>query len=756
MKHKLLILFLAIASIGFAQSGLNLDGFYSSFNNYQYQNCIEYMGAFTEQSQGKDRLIWFLNNGVANSYAGNYEQSNEYFSQAQNYFNEIKINMANEALAYMLNPTKREYRGEDVELLMTYYFKTYNFLHLNDHQSALQELNNMESALNALLTEAMEKDNGLNKVALIYLLRGLIYDADADYENAYTNYHQAYDVYKYIYTGQLQMPGQLKKDLVRTAKLANASSDLAQFESEFGMTYEEVKEPGNLVVFWQNGLGPEKEQSVLNFSLSTQGGGIRFTNQVTGESFPAAATAVAGAATLLSRGGSVKMAYPNYIQRPEVFTEGQLLYNNTSIKLEPIEDVNAQAIKSLQTRKNKEMSEMLTRFAVKQLGKAGAKKLVGKGLDQLGLGSLKGLADKGVDAAANATEKADTRYWGTLPNTIYYTRISLPAGEQALVLKATGQGTMPKEVNQIVECAPGKTSFVWFNTHESREASAMPVNYLASGNTYNAAPTNTAANNSAALLLGSNLVASSGALNTYSSASVSSELSQPLPELAFKEYSQHLKQGKSFYSQVSGNPKELKHGFRMMGREYLVENYYIAENQISPIDEKVYLEVKFNTNVRRKIAAIKDLQTNIVDLIWVDLKSSLYPNLTKNASEANYKVVVDVNKVTARNNHFILYLSGVVPAYSGFPSGFPKYSIQYNASLYDKNNQMLGSSSINESKQSVMFGLYSFSKQIGRARYKNNNPAKTNPMESVMRDALGKTKTELYQIHMNQTQSSLK
>jgi hypothetical protein len=759
MKNKLLILFLAIVNIGYAQSGLDLSGFYSSFNNYQYQNCVEYMGAFTEQSEGKDRLIWFLNNGVTHSYAGNYEQSNAYFTQAQNYFNEIKINMGNEALAYMLNPTKREYRGEDVELLMTYYFKAYNYLHLNNYQSALQELDNMESTLNGLLTEAMEKDNGLNKIALIYLMRGLIYDADADYENAYTNYHQAYEVYKYIYAGQLQMPEQLKKDLVRTAKLTNASNDLAQFESEFGLTYEAVKDPGNVIVFWQNGLGPEKEASVLNFSLNTQGGGMRFTNQVTGESFPAAATAVAGAATLLSRGGSVRMAYPNYIQRAEIFTDGQLMYGNTSVKLEAIEDVNALAIKSLQTRKNKEMSEMLTRFAVKQLGKAGAKKLLGKGLDQLGLGSLKGLADKGLDAAANATEKADTRHWGTLPNTIYYTRLSLPDGEQALILKTTGQGSMPKEVNQIVDCIPDKTSFVWFNTHESRLASAIPTQQVASTNPYalnTVTPVSNTYSNNASTYGALSMGNTSEGLNNYSISEVSLDLSQPLPILTPREYMNHLRTEKSYYTQVlDGYPKELKHGFQMNGKEYLTADYYIAENQIGSIDDRVYLEVRFNTNTRKKIIAIQDLSVHVREIIWADLKSSLYPNLTTDPNEADYKLVVEVNDLVARNNHFIIFVYGFIPVYLGLPSGFPKFTIQYNASLYTADNQQIGNTNARDSKQKVMLGLYNFSKQIGRARFKNN-PLKTNPMEDVMRNTMGKTKTDLYRIHMNQGQSTLK
>jgi hypothetical protein len=729
----------------YAQSGLNLDGFYASFNNYQYQNCIDYMNAFTEHREGIDRLIWLLNNGVVNSYAGNYDLSNEYFTQAQHYFDEIKLNMGNEALSYMLNPTKREYRGEDVELLMIQYYKVFNYLYLSDKSMALTELDKMESILNGLLAEGMDKDNGLNKIALIYLLKGLIYDTEADYQQAFSNFHQAYDCYTYNYTNVMEVPTPLKKDLVRTAFLANATNQLEKFESEFGFTYDQIKEAGNIIAFWNNGLGPVKEELTLNFSMSTQGGGIRFVNHSTGENFPLAASAVAGAATLLSKGGSVKMAYPQYYKRSEFFDNGTILVDNNTYQLAPCEDVNSLSIKSLQARKNKEMAEMLTRFAVKQAGKAGAKKLLGKGLDQVGLGSLKGLADKGLDAAAKATEKADLRHWGTLPNSIYYTRFSLSPGLNNITFQASGQGNKTKELVHQLNVDAEKNHFIWFNTHEHHSPTAPPSNLMASAN-----PNQNLQNPGYALaqVSNSNPYQVNATAANLTTETFQNDLSQPLPELTTREYLNHLKQKEKYYSQVTGSsPKELKHGFRMARKEYLTANYFIEENQITPIADKVYIEIKFNTKVRKKIIAIQDLSSHIQELIRTDLRASLYPNLTNNMNEADYKLLIEINDVVARNNHFIMYVYGVLPAYTGLPTGFPKYSIQYNASLYNSSNQLLGSSQISDSKQSVIFGLYRFSKQIGRARFKNN-PQKTNPMEEVMRNTLGEVKQEIYRSHM--------
>ncbi|MGE4287339.1 MAG: hypothetical protein AB7E36_01525 [Salinivirgaceae bacterium] len=745
MRKKLLYLLMLAPMAIYAQSGLNLDGFYTSFNKYQYQNCIDYMNAFIEHREGKDRLIWLLNNGVVNSYAGNYELSNEYFTQAQHYFDEIKLNMGNEALAYMLNPTKREYRGEDAELLMTHYYKVFNYLYLNDKAKALTELDKMDSILNSLLEEGMDKDKGLNKIALIYLLKGLIYDTEADYQNAFSNYYQAYDCYSYNYKSIIDLPSPLKKDLIRTAFLTNATNELDKFESEFGITYEQIEEAGNIIAFWNNGLGPVKKELTLNFSMSTQGGGIRFVNHSTGESFPLAATAVAGAASLLSKGGSVKMAYPQYYKRSEFFDRGTIVVDNNTYPLTHCEDVNTLAIKSLQARKNKEMAEMLTRFAVKQAGKAGAKKLLGKGLEQVGLSSLKGLADKGLDAAAKATEKADLRHWGTLPNSIYYTRFKLSPGINNITFQASVQGNQTRELIQQVNVEAGNSQFIWFNTHEHHQPTALPSNLVASAN-----PNQNLQNPGYALAQASNS-------NPYqvnaTPASPTTEpfhndLSQPLPELTTREYLNHLKHKEIYYSQVIGNaPKELKHGFRMGGKELLTANYYIDEKQITPIDDKVYLDIKFNTKVRKKIIAIQDLSSHIQELIRTDLRASLYPNLTNNINEADYRLLIEINDVVARNNHFIMYLYGVIPAYTGLPTGFPKYSIQYNARLYNTNNQLLGSSQTNDSKQSVMFGLYRFSKQIGRARNKNN-PLKTNPMEEVMRNTMGQIKQDIYRGHM--------
>ena len=70
-------------------------------------------------------------------------------------------------------------------------------------------------------------------------------------------------------------PLQLKYDLLRMASLCGFTSELRQYETEFGLTYqpEPIPENGELILFWLNGLGPVKSERSLEF-VKQKGEGV--------------------------------------------------------------------------------------------------------------------------------------------------------------------------------------------------------------------------------------------------------------------------------------------------------------------------------------------------------------------------------------------------------------------------------------------------------------------------------------------------
>jgi len=110
----------------------------------------------------------------------------------------------------------------------------------------------------------------------------------------------------------------------------------------------------------------------------------------------------------------IKVVFPKYVERPLLYKSGTISYNNKTIELSKIEDLNAISFKVLEERMLLEFAKSLGRVALKQAAAA----QVGK--DNEGLGMA-------LSLLASATESADTRNWQTLPHSIYYTRIFVDA-----------------------------------------------------------------------------------------------------------------------------------------------------------------------------------------------------------------------------------------------------------------------------------------------------------------------------------------
>lgn len=65
----------------------------------------------------------------------------------------------------------------------------------------------------------------------MHTLMGIIYESDHDYNNAFIAYRNAVDVYENEYKQlfQVDVPEQLKRDLVRTARLSGLDEEAMHF-----------------------------------------------------------------------------------------------------------------------------------------------------------------------------------------------------------------------------------------------------------------------------------------------------------------------------------------------------------------------------------------------------------------------------------------------------------------------------------------------------------------------------------------------
>lgn len=391
---------------------------------------------------GKNRVLQNFNMGWVEFARGNYEESLKQLEKADLYIEDYQKNYGSEALALLTNPNVKPYAPEDPEKVMVNYYKALDYLMLGNKESALVEARKITQKLYDLNDKYKNRKNRYADDAFAHILIGLIYDASNDVNNAFIAYRNAVRVYDSIFTKQfdIQIPDQLKEDLLRTAYLNGFKDELDFYSRKFNMNY--LHKPfsgGSLVFIWENGMGPVKgEWSAMFSKVNSSDGFFHFQNDELGMSFPFS-TGSLGASdrSAFSDLSVFRVAFPRYLERKPVYKSASLRLGNSRYELQKAQDCNAILFKTLEDRMLREFGTSLLRLATKKAMEAALKS-----------------KDKNAGAILSivnaVTEQADTRNWQTLPYEISYVRIPLPAGNQSIKLELQslqGNKEIPLEVN---------------------------------------------------------------------------------------------------------------------------------------------------------------------------------------------------------------------------------------------------------------------------------------------------------------------
>lgn len=428
--------------------------FNKRFEQGQLEEAASVLDQNKKASRSKTRFLYYANQGVVEHLLGNYEESNQWLEQAYIFGEDYSTNYLNFAASYFLNPNLIVYPGEDHEHLMLLYYKTLNFLKMENYESALVECRRLNQRLYEL-GDKYTSENKYQKDAFIHNLMGIVYDASGDYNNAFIAYRNSYEIYEGEFKEMfgLSAPDQLKRDLIRTGSLAGFPEDVDKYEEEFEMTFDPTQsEGGELVFFWHNGLSPIKDQWSINFVIvEGSGGQVFFENEQLGLNFPFFYDPGDGDADITDLKG-LRVAFPKYVERPPFFTYADIKMDDRYYTLEKAEDLNAIAFKTLNQRMLEELGKGLLRVAIKKAVEKQVRK------ENEALGFL-------VGAFNFASEQADTRNWQTMPHTIYYSRIPLKEGENKIELFTEGRSKKSQFFTFTGE--KGKTQFQTYQSLES-------------------------------------------------------------------------------------------------------------------------------------------------------------------------------------------------------------------------------------------------------------------------------------------------
>lgn len=448
----------------------------SDLKSNDYINSLENIDSNKYLSKQKNRLLYLLEKGKLEHLNSNFSISNKYFEEARQVLESRERNLGSKALALVTNPEAKPYSAEDFEKTTLYYYKALNFFKLGEYDNALVEAKRINIELNRLNDKYKKKKNKYSEDAFSHIIQGVIYEAQNDINNAFIAYRNAAKLYMNDsgYFG-ISIPNQLKEDLLRTAKVLGFNDELTKYQRLFSIDEIPTIPEKSVIFFWENGLGPYKDQTKITLSnIGSDLGLGSYQNEEYGIVIPIPI----GGYT-----GITSVAIPKYKERGTFYNSAELVSINGYKPLEPVQNYFQIAQQCLKDRIGREIGETILRVATKKAASKGAGVLS----DVLGGGWFgKKLTKVGVDAIGAALEKADTRNWQTLPNTIFYTRIPVEKDESSIKLKLyEDSGFSEKEFYLNESRHLEVINFVSFNKVNDDIKNQPELNTKLSGNNFN-------------------------------------------------------------------------------------------------------------------------------------------------------------------------------------------------------------------------------------------------------------------------------
>jgi len=442
-KTAAMLLLAGLYSCGTYNTKTNIE---ADLYNGQFDKAIEGIDHNSFLLKDRNRLLYLMEKGKIEHLRGNYRASNILFEKAYIMIDDkITTNVGQAVAGKLTNPMALPYKGEDFEKVTIHYYMALNYFHLGLPNEALVEAKRIDIKLLELNEKYKDNKNKYSRDAFSQILEGIIYESTGDINNAFIAYRNAAQIYddgggKFF---GVPTPDQLKKDLIRTAKLMGFEDDYNTYVKKYNMpdylpkktdkdgTTVQPDPPvpsGEAVIFWENGLAPAKDQIVLTFSAADHWFYTSYMEDGVLHDIILPVPIGFNAGTVNA------IAIPKYRTRQSFYNKAVVISNGNELPLEVGQDFNSIAKQCLKDRMLREIVEVVTRFASKKAASAGLAAL-GKGL----LGDDgEDIFRLGGDIAGAVTEKADTRNWQSLPSTISYIRVPLVEGQTEYIIKKYG------------------------------------------------------------------------------------------------------------------------------------------------------------------------------------------------------------------------------------------------------------------------------------------------------------------------------
>lgn len=387
----------------------------------------------------RNLLLYYFEKGKVLYLNGEYELSNTFLNKADAFIEENKKYIGGKVLGVLLNPETETYTGEDFENVAIHYYKALNYIFLNKFDEALVEAKRINLKLQEINdTYPIGKKNRYSSDGFALNIQGILYEASGDINNAFISYRNAVDLYlanEGSFFGT-PLPEQLKNDVLRTASSLGFTNELERYEKLLKTTYVPITEKteGELILFWENGLVPYKDQTLYNFTVlpGNSDGVVSIYNEDLGLTLPIPVDTGNDRKKDFSDIETFSVAFPKYIKRNPYYSNATAIKDSIRLNFQLAQNYEEVAFKTLKDRTLREIGKAAIRLGTKKI----SEHLLRNENEDLG-------AALGIFNAF--TEHADTRNWQSLPQHIYYARIPLKEGENTISISLTTPNGVSKE-----------------------------------------------------------------------------------------------------------------------------------------------------------------------------------------------------------------------------------------------------------------------------------------------------------------------
>lgn len=373
-----------------------------SYASGDYTSTARFIESLNEKGvyKSKDQVLLYLEQGMVNHFAGEYDKSIEYFTKAENQIDELFTKSVSRAVqSFVVNDNKLAYDGEDYEDIYLNVFKSLNFIHQNNLESALVEARRVTHKLGLLdqkyngLVEALSKKDSTST-------------GEDKWKTGETNVQNS-ALGRYISTilfAKTNKPDNARIEFINLIKAYREQPSVYNHRPRQS-DLQTILNPDSYNVLVQAfaGRAPEKIQNDLRIYLEESDTYLKF-------SLP-----------------SLEI-YQSRVQSVEV-----KMQTGETHTLDLIEEMDLVAKEVYKVKEPVIYARAVVRTFLKAMGTNKLKKEAKK--ENETLGAFVNIMGK---IAQETTEKADLRSWQTMPGKAYATVLNLPPGEHEVEVRYLG------------------------------------------------------------------------------------------------------------------------------------------------------------------------------------------------------------------------------------------------------------------------------------------------------------------------------